>query len=89
MRFTHTDLLTFCFGPFKFVQHAVVMHSTHHFLTHQSKLLARGQLPLAREAGETRQVVNVSLCPAHPVSGANGLPTTRAQRPIPPVNQHD
>ena len=47
------------------------MHPAQHLLLHQRELLAGGQLPLAGEAGEAGQVVDVALRPAHPVCGVD------------------
>lgn len=47
------------------------MNPAEHLLLHQSELLPGGQLPLAGEAGEAGQVVNVALRPADPVCGVD------------------
>lgn len=47
------------------------MDPAEHLLLHQGELFPGGQLPLAGEAGEAGQVVNVALRPADPVCGVD------------------
>lgn len=61
------------------------MHPAEHLLLHQRELLASGQLSLAGEAGETRQVVHVALGPAHPVRGVDVAAAARTAGAVPPV----
>lgn len=62
------------------------MYSTKDFLFNQSKLLSSRKLSFAGEAGETRQVVHISLSPSDPVCGMNVPPTAGAARAVPPAN---
>lgn len=70
--------LTFLHGPLEVVQHAVVVDSAEHLLLHQGELLPGRQLPLAGEAGEAGQVIDVALGPAHPVCGVDVSAAARA-----------
>lgn len=60
------------------------MHPAEHLLLHQRELLPGGQLPLAGEAGEARQVVHVALGPAHPVGGVDVAAAARAAGAVAP-----
>lgn len=57
------------------LDHGVVVDPAQHLLLHQAELLARGELPLAGEAGEAGQVVGIAPRPPHPVAGVD-LPAT-------------
>lgn len=70
---------------FEVVQHTVVVYPTQDLILDQGKLLSRGQLPLAGEAGEAGQVVDVALGSPHPVCGVDAAATARAPGPVPPV----
>lgn len=56
-------------GPLEVLDHGVVVDAAQHLLFDQTKLLARGQLALARKASEAGQMVGVAACPPHPVAG--------------------
>lgn len=58
-------------GPLEVLNHGVVVDAAQHLLLDQAKLLARGQLALAREAGEAGQMVGVAARPPHPVAGVD------------------
>lgn len=60
------------------------MYSAKDFLLDQGELLSRGELSLAGEAGEARQVIDIALGPAHPVRGVDVPPAARAARAVPP-----
>lgn len=56
-------------GPLEVLDHGVVVDAAQHLLLDQAKLLARGQLALARKASEAGQMVGIAACPPHPVAG--------------------
>lgn len=58
-------------GPLEILNHGVVVDAAEHLLLDQAKLLARGQLALAREASEAGQVVGIAACPPDPVAGVD------------------
>lgn len=58
-------------GPLEILDHGVVVDSAQHLLLNQAKFLTRGQLALAREAGEAGQMVGVAASPPHPVAGVD------------------
>ena len=77
--------LTFLHRPLEVVQHAVVVNPAEHLLLHQSELLPGGQLPLAGEAGEAGQVVDVPLRPADPVRGVDVPAAARTPGTVSPA----
>lgn len=56
-------------GPLEVLNHGVVVDAAQHLLLDQAKLLARGQLALAGEAGKAGQMIGVAARPPHPVAG--------------------
>lgn len=56
-------------GPLEVLDHGVVVDAAQHLLLDQAKLLARGQLALARKASKAGQMVGIAACPPHPVAG--------------------
>lgn len=69
------------------LHHGVVVDPAQNLLLHQPKLFARGQLPLARVARETRQVVGVAPGAAHPVAGVDLPPAAGALGTEPTVRE--
>lgn len=63
------------------------MNPAEHLLLHQSELLAGGQLPLAGEAGEAGQVIDVALGPADPVRGVDVPAAARTPGAVPPAEE--
>lgn len=63
------------------------MNPAEHLLLHQSELLPGGQLPLAGEAGEAGQVIDVPLGPADPVRGVDVPATARTPGAVPPAEE--
>lgn len=51
--------------------HGVIVDPAQHLLLHQAELLARGELPLAGEAGEAGQVVGIAARSPHPITGVD------------------
>ena len=60
------------------------MHAAQQPLLQQPELLPSGELPLARGAGKTGQVVRVALRPTHPVVGVDVPAAARTPSPVPP-----
>lgn len=63
------------------------MNPAKHFSLHQGELLPGGQLPLAGEAGEAGQMIDVALRPADPVCGVDVPSAARAPSAVSPAGE--
>lgn len=57
--------------PLEVLYHGVVVDPAQHLFLHQAELLARGELPLAGEAGKAGQVVGIAARSPHPITGVD------------------
>lgn len=69
------------------LHHGVVVDPAQNLLLHQAELFSRGELPLARVARKTRQMVGVAPGAAHPVAGVYLPPAAGALGTEPTVRE--